>query len=102
MAQGRSTKIISMMKWIRTSRLSYVGSSKNLKDLKDLKNSLSLNDVSAGEVAVKLLQVQRPQRGPPRQQRLCTYVKDASTEVCGIVRRSQRGGPQGSSACTIM
>ena len=40
MAQGRSTKIISMIKWIRTSRLS-------------IKNSLSLTvaDVAVAAVA---------------------------------------------------
>ena len=42
------------------------------------------------EVAVELLQVQRPQRGSEGQQRLCTYVDGVSTEESCTVRYSSR------------
>jgi len=62
MAQGRSTKIISMMKWIRASRLS-------------IKNSLSL--YREGVAGVGMLRRRRLQDGPrPRVENLVTRERE--------------------------
>ena len=50
MVQGRPTKIISMIKWIRTSRLS-------------IKNSLSLSQVAHRDLKLENVMLASPEEG---------------------------------------